>query len=69
MAATTGLLQASMRLQTSGSSGRSGGWPNSRMSAPAMKPRPAPTSSRPDFRVALGLVHGLQQAAARSPGR
>jgi hypothetical protein len=45
MAATTGLVQFSIFRQASGSEGCCGGLPNSRMSAPAMKLRPAPTIS------------------------
>ena len=45
MAATTGLLQFSIFRHTSGSDGGCGVLPNSRMSAPAMKLRPAPAIS------------------------
>ena len=42
IAATVGLAHASIPLITAPSIGGSGGLPNSRMSAPAMKVRPSP---------------------------
>jgi hypothetical protein len=64
MAATTGLLQASMRLHTSGSRGDCGGLPNSRMSAPPMKLRPAPVTRMARRRHRHPLLDGRHQAPA-----
>ncbi len=53
-----------MRLQTSGSAGACGGLPNSRMSAPPMKLRPAPTSTTAlTAGIGVGRFDGRQQAA------
>src|SRR5262249_923096 len=46
-AATTGLPMASIASMTSGVVGFCGGWPNSEMSAPAMKVRPAQVNTTP----------------------
>jgi len=65
MAATTGFVQFSIFRHTSGSDGGCGVLPNSRMSAPAMKLRPAPTTST----AAAPLSASAASMAATRPRR